>query len=104
MLKSTRHTQSETLSTQLNVEESQSKENSSTELVEQEKIQGTPFRIIGNEERGYFLSFGKFRLTEAMHDKLAVLEHVNENMWTIIVQIVGVVLQMDKEAEAVESK
>lgn len=35
-----------------------------TEIMEREKVEGTPFEVIGNKETGYWVAFGMFRLTE----------------------------------------
>lgn len=90
----TKQTQSDLLNTQLSVDENQSKQQSS-ELLHREKINNTPFEVIGNEEYGYFIAFGKYKLTESfnlydynvdnIHD-IAVL-YLNEHMWNIMTNL-----------------
>lgn len=74
------------LNTQLNAEESPTKQKSS-ELVEREQIVDTPFWIIGNKETGYFLTMGKYRLTEPMKTKTAVRTYLRANTWNVTLQM-----------------
>lgn len=57
-------------------------------LIEREKIEGTPFYIIGNKEEGYFLSFGKHRITELMKTPDDVIQHVEDNHWDITLKVI----------------
>lgn len=38
--------------------------NKSYHLIHNEPVEDTPFRVVGNEERGYFLTWGKYRISE----------------------------------------
>ena len=42
---------------------SQAKENSS-ELVTKERIKNTPLDLVGNEEQGYFVALGKYKVSD----------------------------------------
>ncbi|AXH73228.1 MAG: hypothetical protein [Microviridae sp.] len=75
---------SEQLHTQLNTNET-IKENS-LPLIEREQIPGTPYWIIGNEEQGYFLQFGKYKLTENYSEKEYVKKHLIDNQFNIMLQ------------------
>lgn len=59
----------------------------SSELMETEKIEGTPFTIIRWDEQ-YFLSMGQYRLTEPLPNKQAVLDHIDNNIWDIVLQMI----------------
>lgn len=60
----------------------------SSKLIEREEIEGTPFWIIGEEEKGYFLSFGKWKLTEDLATKEDVFLHLTTNKWEIILKMI----------------
>lgn len=59
-------TQNDLLKLQNGTEETQlNKENSPSELIERQSVEGTAFEIIGNKEKGYFIALGMYRITEA---------------------------------------
>lgn len=35
----------------------------SSEIIHREKIENTPFELVGNKDDGYFVAFGKFRVS-----------------------------------------
>lgn len=78
----------ELLSTLTSAEESQHRENLDTEIVHREKLDDTPFYVIGNEEQGYFLAFGKFRLTEPRETIDEAKNMLYDKMWDIILKLV----------------
>lgn len=78
--------QSELLNTQMNAEDP-NKENSG-KLIEREQIPGSPFWIIGDEEKGYFLAFNKWQLTEYMRTKQDIKENLETNKWDIILKLI----------------
>lgn len=63
------------------------------ELLERHKIEDSPFYIIGNPKDGYFLSMGKHRLTELLPTIEEVKEHLQNNTWNIILQLVILVCE-----------
>lgn len=83
-------TQQERLKLQLNADgiRVNSSEEPPTQLVEREQLEGTPFWIIGNNEEGYFLAFGKFKMTERYKTKDEVIEYLNSNEYNIIAQMI----------------
>lgn len=82
----------ELLNTQTSVEETTESRgnysNKNTELVHREKIEGTPFYIIGNEDEGYFVAMGKYRLTEPEETVTAAMDKLITNQWDIILKMV----------------
>lgn len=84
----TKHT-AEQSSGQMNVE---NKNTYNKELVSRKKIPNTPFEIIGNEERGYFLAFGKYKLTPDIKTEEDVIMYLEETSWYIIVNIIAIML------------
>lgn len=58
------------------------------QLISREKIENTPFEIVGNRDSGYFLCMGKFRYTEFMQSKEQVLDYFNGNIWDLIMKMI----------------
>lgn len=72
----------------------------SSELIERVEVVGTPFHVIGNEEKGYFLSIGKYRLTENRKTKDDALAEMNSNMWNIMMNLCIIIYEgMGKNGE-----
>ncbi|AXH76241.1 MAG: hypothetical protein [Microviridae sp.] len=72
------------------------------QLVSRKKIDGTPFEIIGNNEKGYFLAFGKYRLTDLFETIEEVQMHIASNHWEITAILIAVMIEItdnDKVAE-----
>lgn len=62
-----------------------------SKLIEREPMQNTPFWIIGTEEEGYFATLGKYQITEKFPTKQAVKDHIDTQVWEIIMKIVGII-------------
>lgn len=80
--------------------ENNHKENSSTELVERVKIPWTPFYLVGREDTGYFVTFGKYKLTETASTKAEAIEHLERSKWDVTARLAGLVMEMMVEEEA----
>lgn len=70
----------------MNVEEPH-KQNSG-QLIERYQIPGSPYWVIGDEEKGYYLRFGKYKFTENMQSIQEVEEHYEENKANVILQTI----------------
>lgn len=68
----------------------------STELVENYEIENTPFRIIGNEEEGYFTAFGKYRVSERYKTKEETEENFNVKPWEILINTITACIDFHK--------
>lgn len=79
----------ELLNSQLSAKDQLSSD--STELFTREQIEKTPFWIIGDETNGYFLVMGKYRLTQGHKTPQEVKNHLQENMWDIILTMALVI-------------
>ena len=66
------------------VEESQSKENLTGELLEREQVGTSPLWILGNKVDGYFLAIGKQRLSDVYKTADEVRDAMEDNKWQII--------------------
>lgn len=81
----------ELLKSQMNAGENQNKENYSeedTELIKREAIPNTPFFVVGNDEKGYIITLGKFKLTENEETKTAAIDKLITDQWNIIFRMV----------------
>lgn len=58
------------------------------ELIEQHEIQNTPFKAIGNKERGYFLALGANRLSQEFKNPDELTEALEKNKWNIILNLI----------------
>lgn len=84
--------------------------NSNSPLIIHEDIDGTPFKVTGNEKTGYFLRLGDYRLTDFIHRrqietnypwaentsfKTMIQEYFQEylmvNQWQIVLTIIAAV-------------
>lgn len=86
----------ELLHAQTNAENHHNTNFSSEELLERENIEGSPFVIIGNEQKGYFLTLGKWRLTDSFKTKLDVILDLDKNKYTIILKMLICVINDNK--------
>lgn len=68
------------------------KTNNSNSLIERVEIDGTPFTAIRNEEE-WFLTMGKYRLTQAMKTLEEVKNDATNTDWFRIMQIIGIMIE-----------
>jgi hypothetical protein len=67
----------------------------STETIHRHRIENTPFDVIGNEERGYFLAFGKYRITQPKPTIEETEKQLQENMWPIICDVMTIIATLE---------
>lgn len=82
------------------------KENSS-EILKREPIEGTPFTVTGNDEQGFAISFGKYRLGEIRETPQEAEADLIDEMWNIAARMAGVIcditLEQHKRDEAAKN-
>lgn len=72
--------------------------NDSSEQVElNEEIPYTPFRVVGNKEKGYFIALGLHRLTEYQKTQEQAIQLLDNNMWLIIANMMVTIIQQNEE-------
>jgi hypothetical protein len=77
--------QNELLATQMNVAETPT---NSKPLFHKEQIENSPFWIIGNEEKGFNITMGKYKITqEPQSTPLDALIWLEENKWDVILTV-----------------
>lgn len=92
-----RHT--DTLSEQLHTETENGDNQISSKVVTNEPIDNTPFRIIGNEEKGYWAAFGQYRISPIYKTELMIREYMENpyNEWDILINTMCVITHTHKE-------
>lgn len=85
--------QRELLNGQNSAEETQNKENSSNELIERIKIEGTPFWIIGQREKGYFAVMGENKITDTRTTAKEVQEDLVKEQYNITFRMIGIITE-----------
>lgn len=95
--------QRELLQSQLNADQA-NKESFSDEkrehLIRKEQIENTPFWVVGNENTGYCLVFGKYKMTEYVPTRAEAYELLETQKWDILCKIViGIINDKDMDWE-----
>lgn len=90
-MKQTTTKQGDLLHTQSNVEETP---NNKSTLITHNKIEGTPFYVTGNEEKGYFIRLGDYKISEAKQTEDEAIKDLEENKWNIMVNIIATVVDL----------
>lgn len=67
-----------------------------TELIKHTPVEGTPFHITGNEETGYFLRIGKYRLTDNFKTEDEVQDELFNGQWYITCNLIAVIMEAEK--------
>lgn len=60
------------------------------ELIEKKRIGRSPFEIVGNKERGYFVVLGKYRITEPEKTIEEVEKYMKEEIPDFILRAISV--------------
>jgi len=67
-----------------------------TELIEREKIEGTPFTLIKQEEK-WFITMGDHRITEPTKHKNEQYNKLEKEKWLIITNVIIIILEKMNE-------
>lgn len=74
-------------------------------LLEREQMSNTPFYLIGGDDIGWKITWGKYSFTDEPHvTKEDAYNWLNNNMWTVVIHIVSIgvahgVKTMDKKEQ-----
>lgn len=101
MSNSTTTKQKDILNTQSNADQTH-KENSSKPLIERIPIDNTPFTLIGDQEKGYFIAMGNYKITDQIlkneeEANLMLKDKIYEIILNMIVIVDEKIEQMKKE-------
>lgn len=64
---------------------------SSSQLIEREQVEHSPFWIVGTPEAGYFLTMGKYKISPTFKSKLELIVYKEECEWEIVITIAGII-------------
>lgn len=67
-------------------------------IIQRTPIDDTDFEIVGNDELGYILTLGRFKLTEPLQTKEQVVDYLNQNPWKITIALTYAVVKAIQEA------
>lgn len=97
-MKNTQHTreQQDLLNTQSATD---TKDKESSPLLTREPIKKTPFWIIGNDELGYKITWGKYSFNDEPLKKEEVKKWWDDNQWKIILHLIAIGYQVTRDAE-----
>lgn len=75
---------------------------SNQEIVTNEAIAGTPFRMAGNPKQGYAITMGKYRLTDLYETEVEAMKTIGgknqEGEWNVIANMIALMfVEMRKE-------
>lgn len=96
MSEQTSTTQREKLATSLNADGTL--KNRSTELITNEQIENTPFKIHGIENE-WFITLGDYRITQNYLTKDEAIKHLETHKWNVVLQMIGTALDRFDEKE-----
>lgn len=68
------------------------------ELIQQTPVEDTPFTMVKYEDK-YFLTMGKYRLTEPMENESEVRKHLSTHKWEITLQLIDIMITMKEESK-----
>lgn len=58
----------------------------SEKLIDRTPLEGTPFTLITTEE-GYFLTFGKYKVSELVNNQEQLIDMVLEKEWNLLLNV-----------------
>lgn len=83
--------------TSYNGKEKTNSDSSEKEIVTNKPIKNTPFRLVGNPKKGYFIALGLHRLTEYKPTQQETLIQLKYNNWELILNMTTTLItQMDE--------
>lgn len=59
----------------------------SSEPFEYNRIQNTPFTVVGNKTQGYWIGYGHAQITDKYKTKKQAIRALNTNFWNVICNI-----------------
>lgn len=64
-----------------------------------------PFKLVGNEEQGYCVTFGKYRISEIHRTGAEALEELKNEPWMITINLIAVVMeQIARQADRMKGE
>lgn len=88
--------QSELLKSQTNADQADNSNSTSEPLIIREKIKGTPFWIIGDQD-GWGIVLSNYRLTRIHQTKEAALKELEDEKWNLIMRMASIIFEKQIE-------
>lgn len=70
-------------------------------LIEHHPLDGTPFTITGNEEKGYFLRIADYKLTDTMPTTGDLLDEMDLKQWQIIFNLICTLIEINERSQQI---
>ncbi len=67
-----------------------------SELVTKEEIKDSPFTVIGTDE-GFFGCIGRYRITEPVEDKKALIKDLKKITWNRLTQVMLILIEVQNK-------
>lgn len=77
--------------------QSSTEENSKDTYLNLEIEGAKPLRLVGSDEMGYCIVFGKYRITEIKPTPNEALEQPRTNLWEMIINLIGAITGQTQE-------
>jgi len=68
-------------------------ENQKEDLLTREEVKGTPFKIVGVKEQGYFITLGKYRVSNPMTSIEECKEKIDNNDIGLLMSCMNVIVE-----------
>lgn len=75
-----------------------------TKEFERETIEGTPLEIIGNDQIGYWVAMGMFRLTEPQSTIEEVRKRLHDNDWELLINLMCALINAKELSDIQKAK
>lgn len=59
--------------------------------ISREPVKGTPFYVVGSEEKGYFIALGQNRITEQKETPGKAINELTDKKWEIIANMIVII-------------
>lgn len=66
-----------------------------SQLISRNKIENTPFEIVGSDERGYFIALGRYKLTTNKPTLNEARECLVKEQYNIIANMIAVIFDVN---------
>lgn len=66
------------------------------QLINQQDVPGTPFRVTGHPAKGYWITIGPYRITEMKPTKSEAVKDLETEKWNIIARLVQITHDFEK--------
>lgn len=73
------------------------------EIIKYKPIEKTPFTLVWQKDMGYFLTMGKFKITENYETEEEIEQILTEKPYQLILEMIGVLIEINEELKEIET-